>query len=172
MIIYYHSSLTGQDKKINFYGQNDDLIEKVSFNNLLEVTIMKNLIFCLLLGVLVVSSGCWAIFVGIGAVGAYSYSQGELERTYPADFPKTWEATRNVLEGLEFEMGPQQKDNITGHIQAKMADGTSIYVKVKMVSSDTTLVGIRVGTFGDRVISEHIHDKIRDKLRIPERESK
>lgn len=133
---------------------------------------MKNMIFCLLLGVLVLSSGCLAAFVGLGAVGVYSYSQGELERTYPGDFPKTWEATMRTLEQLEFEIGDRQKDNINGHLNAKMADGTPIYAKVKMVSSDTTSVGIRVGTFGDRAISEHIHDKIRDKLRIPEEGSK
>ena len=116
-------------------------------------------------------SGCLAAWIAGGAVAGimvYSYFQGELERKYPADFTQTWQATMKMVEQMEFELDSQQKDAISGRIDAHRANGTPIRIYLEMISPNVTSVRIRVGSEGDQAISEIIHDKIRENLNIPQ----
>jgi hypothetical protein len=45
-----------------------------------------------------------------------------------------------------------------------MADGTGFEINLKQQGENSTEIGIRIGTFGDRQKSEAIHDKILSKL--------
>jgi hypothetical protein len=45
-------------------------------------------------------------------------------------------------------------------IKGKMADGKSFTINLKRLSENSTEVGIRIGTFGDRERSEAIQHKI------------
>jgi hypothetical protein len=130
---------------------------------------MKKKIISILIVLMVVCQGCVAAFLAGGAVAGimvYSYMRGELERKYPSDFPSTWQATMKTVEELEFEVDKTTKDAITGEIQCHRANGTTVWIKLQMDTAEITIVRVRVGTEGDRNISEFIHEKIRQNLKI------
>jgi hypothetical protein len=77
---------------------------------------------------------------------------------------KTWEATVKSVEELKMTVESKQHDAFTGIIKGKMADGKGFEINLKRLGENLTEVGVRIGTFGDRVRSEAIHDKILSKI--------
>jgi len=138
---------------------------------------MKKIVLTLLLSSVVVFSGCLGAAVLGGAVAGvmiYSYVNNELERKYPKDFETTWQATMKAMEQLQFEIEPGKanKDAITGKIEAHMANGTSVWVNLRMEpkieDTDVTSVRVRVGSEGDKTVSQYVHDRIKQNLKVPE----
>ena len=119
--------------------------------------------------VVIVLAGCsrWVVIGATAAavgVGAYSYIKGNLERTYDAPIEKVWEATLAAVKELGLKPETEKHDAFTGNIRGRMADGKRFDLKLARLGEKSTEVGIRIGTFGDRVKSEAIHDKIRSNL--------
>ena len=111
-------------------------------------------------------SGCsrkWALIgataAAVGA-GTYAYVKGNLSRNYDASMDKTWQAAVQAVEELKLTTESKEQDAFNGVIKGKMADGKSFTIDVKRLGENLTEVGVRIGTFGDRVRSEAIHDKI------------
>ncbi|MDI6786842.1 MAG: DUF3568 domain-containing protein [Planctomycetota bacterium] len=110
-------------------------------------------------------SGCpVAWLVGGAAVGAgtYAYFKGELERKYPASFDKCWQASIRTLEHLQFTRESSTRDRLAGKIEARRADGTPITITIELISDKVTSIKVKVGMFGDREISERIHERIKE----------
>ena len=124
------------------------------------------LLCCFLIGL----SGCsrkWAVIgAAAAAVGtsAYFYVKGDLKRNYEAPIDKTWQAAVKSVEDLGLSTESKQNDAFNGVIKGKMADGKSFNVTVKRLGENLTEVGVRIGTFGNKEISESIHDKILSNL--------
>jgi tRNA(Ser,Leu) C12 N-acetylase TAN1 len=124
------------------------------------------LLCCFLIGL----SACSKKWVVLGAAaaavgtGAYFYVKGDLNRNYEASMDKTWQASVKAVEELKLSIESKQNDAFGGVIKGKMADGKSFAINLKRLGENMTEVGIRIGTFGDRVKSEAIHDKILSKL--------
>ena len=121
---------------------------------------------CLLIG-LSACSRKWAVIgAAAAAVGAgtYYYVKGDLERNYEAPMDKTWEATIKSIEELKLTVESQKHDARSGVIKGKMADEKGFEINLKRLGENSTEVGVRIGTFGDREKSEAIHDKIHSKL--------
>ena len=113
--------------------------------------------------VAVLASGCsrkmfiaGAAATGIG-VGTYAYVKGNLKRTYDAPMDKVWEATLATMKEFNLTVVSQKKDAFNGVIDGKMADGRSFQINVVRLANNSTEVGIRVGTFGDRGRAEVMH---------------
>jgi hypothetical protein len=110
------------------------------------------------------SGGC--VWLAVGAAGAgvgygtYAFIRGELEVAYPNEFQQTWSAVLDALESLEIRKKSAVKDAFGGKIEAARADGTSIKIAIKPITSASTSVKIRVGVFGNQTISEMIADEI------------
>jgi len=124
---------------------------------------------CLVVLISICSGGCLYLAAGAAGVGAaagtYAYVRGQLEVAYPAGYERTWAATLDSLNELELGVESADKDAFGGEIKAKRADGTSVKIAVAPVTSNSTSVKIRVGTFGNRTISETIANKIENKLK-------
>ena len=124
-----------------------------------------SLLCCLALGL----SGCAYVVAGVvGAgvgLGTYKYVDGNLKRDYPGPMPKVWEATVAALDDLKVTTNVQEKDYFGGLIKGIMYDGTKVTVKVERQSDSSTEVGVRIGLFGDREISETIHAKIAQEFK-------
>jgi hypothetical protein len=109
----------------------------------------------------------WAVIgaaaAAVGA-GAYYYVKGDLKRNYEAPMDKTWEATIKSVEELKLTVESQKHDAFSGVIKGKTADEKGFEINLKRLGENSTEVGVRIGTFGDRVKSEAIHDKIHSKL--------
>jgi hypothetical protein len=124
------------------------------------------LLCCFLIGL----SGCsrkWAVIgAAAAAVGtsAYFYVKGDLKRNYEAPIDKTWQAAVKSVEDLGLSTESKQNDAFNGVIKGKMADGKGFTVTVKRLGENLTEVGVRIGTFGNKEISESIHDKILSNL--------
>jgi hypothetical protein len=124
------------------------------------------LLCCFLIGL----SACSKKWVALGAAaaavgtGAYFYVKGDLKRNYEASMDKTWQAAVSAVEELKLTPESKKNDAFGGVIEGKMADGKSFSINVKRLGENSTEVGVRIGTFGDRVKSEAIHDKILSKL--------
>ena len=120
------------------------------------------LMCCILIGL----SGCsrkWALIGATAAAvggGTYAYVKGNLSRTYDASMDKTWQAAVQSVEELKLTTESREHDAFTGMIKGKMADGKSFTINLKRLGENSTEVGVRIGTFGDRARSEAIHDKI------------
>ena len=120
------------------------------------------LLCCLLIG-LSACSRKWAVIGAAAAAtgaGAYYYVKGDLKRTYDAPLDKTLDATVQALNELQMNVDSKQHDAFSGVIKGTLADGKSYTVNLKRLAENSTEVGIRIGTFGDRERSEAIHSKI------------
>ncbi len=117
--------------------------------------------------VLALLPGCAVALLGAGAgagVGTYAYVRGELKREYHASLDRTWGGKLKALKALELRVVDTQKDRLGGKIEARRGDGTTVKVALEPKASDSTLVRIRIGTFGDRDASERIGKEIEKRL--------
>lgn len=124
------------------------------------------LLCCFLIG-LSACSRKWAVIgaaVAAAGAGTYYYIKGDLQRNYEASMDRTWEATIKSVEELKLTVESQKHDGLSGVIKGKMADGKGFEINLKRLGENLTEVGVRIGTFGDRVRSEAIHDKILSKI--------
>ncbi len=115
----------------------------------------------------VLLSGCAAFLLGAGAgAGAVAYYQGEFQAINETTLERAHQASIQSLESMEFEIVDQQKDSISGRVEARTADDRDITVRTKRLEDDPDLIRfrIRVGTFGDEELSRSIHDEIEQRL--------
>jgi hypothetical protein len=123
-------------------------------------------IFILVLTSLV-STGCAALVVGAGAgAGAYSYANGELARTYQADFPRTMEVCTQILTDLSMPIKAQHSEGEQTVIETERKDGTPVTLKVKIIGLDLTEVSVRTGVVGywNRDLSTQFQEFIAQRL--------
>ena len=114
---------------------------------------MKRLMALVLL---VPLAGCAVVAVGAAAGAAWVWVNGEIKADLPAPLPKVGEAAVAVLEDLEMVNVRRVADKLKGEVTAMMADGTRVEVRLKAEDFESTQVRIRVGTVGDKVISQQI----------------
>lgn len=129
----------------------------------------KQVVPALLLGLsLLLTIGCAAaVLVGGGAAaggGAYAYIKGELKSTEEVSLSRAWKAAQMAMDDLEFQTLNKAKDFFDGEINASGAGGKEIKVKLKRISDNLTEIKVRVGTFGDRALSEQILDRIKKQF--------
>jgi len=115
-------------------------------------------------------TGCpatlWILGGAAVGVGTYAYLNGELERKYPVGFEVSWQASIKTLEQLQFSKENSNRDGIDGTLDARRADGTPLRITFKLISASVTSIKVKVGTFGDKEISERIHERIKDNLSV------
>ncbi len=129
---------------------------------------LKNVIVLILIGMM--CSGC-AFIVGAAAgggvvAGSYEYVKGELKRPYAASMDTAWVACQDVLTDLKIEILESSTAEPTQWImKGNTEKGKKITIALDMVSKDITKVSVRVGVFGDKILSEKIHDTIARRLK-------
>ncbi len=127
---------------------------------------MRKLLLCWLALAL---TGCTAALVGAGAgvgVGTYSYLKGELKVTYPVSYQKVVAAAEQAVRDLGFALVKEERDAIRCRIDAKMADGTKVKLKVDSQSPKITVLRIKVGWFGNKDVSLQIMRAIEKNMGV------
>ena len=120
---------------------------------------------------LIVMAGCsrqWVILGTAAAavgVGTCAYIEGDLKRTYDVNIENAWAASVKSVDQLKLTAESKTHDAFNGIIKGKMADGMSFQINLKRLAENSTEIGVRLGTFGDRAKSEAIHDKILSNLK-------
>ena len=129
---------------------------------------MRRAVLALLVSLILVSTySCAAVVVGAGAgAGAYSFIKGELVRSYPARYAKAVAVSEMVANELKISIESKTDDGITTTFKGHRAGDTPVTIKVTMLDSKITQIGVRVGWVGlwDRQISETIHSKIEQHI--------
>lgn len=108
--------------------------------------------------------GCAEVLlVGAGAsmgVGTYMYVDGSLTVEYPLEYPRAWDTANMALERFQISITESTNDAGKGMIEAVRQDGKKVTVKLRDKGFNITSIGVRVGTFGDRMESQKIHNEI------------
>jgi hypothetical protein len=124
-----------------------------------------------LLGISLLASmnGCVTTAVGGGtnaAAGTYNYFSRYLEVLYGIPLADVWPRALAAVESLQLHIDRQHIDGLGGEIQARRPDGTRVHVCLTPVGDHSTSVKVRVGTFGDRDMSERVQRTIRQQIGI------
>jgi hypothetical protein len=121
----------------------------------------------LLAGSLACNSGCWLFVVGAAAGAAavtVAYVDGTLTATYGYNYDQVVAAATSAISQLEFAQPEMQKDALSTTYTTHNAKGDRISIAVTRIGDNDTKVVIRVGAFGDQMMSEAINDKIKSNL--------
>jgi hypothetical protein len=108
-------------------------------------------------------SSCLAVAAGAGAAGAV-YVMGSLDSSVPGTPETVVEASESALKDTDIPVISKGATGIDGDVVGKTALDTKIHITVKKQDEKTSKISIRVGTFGDRELSQQIYDKIKAKL--------
>lgn len=126
--------------------------------------------FLVLLALTLIPAGCAPPALLIGSLaaatagtGTYMYIEGELRNDYDAPFDRVWSACEKTIAQLRGTDVKPEKDIGRGTISAVIM-GEKVTIRISYKAKDLSSVAIRVGTLGDRLSSQVIHDRIRENL--------
>jgi hypothetical protein len=120
---------------------------------------------------LLMIAGCdTSLTVGAKTIGIRSgefiYQDGYLRATYLFPFDKTWTACEKALAGMKATDVERIRKIAQGKFTAMVQD-EKVVVLVDYVEKEITAVSIMVGTAGNNLASQLIHDRIASTLKPP-----
>jgi hypothetical protein len=129
---------------------------------------MKKLSALLVFAAFWAMTGCAAVLLGAGAgAGTYAYIDGQLERTYPASYERTYQACTGILKDLNLPIKEETTDGAQTTIKTERSDGTPMTIKLTILNPDWTEVSVRTGVVGlwKKDISEQFHNFLEERLK-------
>jgi hypothetical protein len=125
----------------------------------------------LLIPVLLIIAGCdTALTVGARTIGIRSgefiYTDGYLRATYIFPFDQVWPACEKTLTGMKAIDVERIRKISQGTFTAMILD-EKVRISVDYVEKDITAVSIMVGTSGNNLASQLIHDRLATTLKRP-----
>ncbi len=123
--------------------------------------------FVLLAAMTMANGGCLAA-AGVAAAGAagaggYAYMKGKVSYTFNSSVEDTWSAARKSLAEMQMPILEEERQNTqSGFFRSETTDGTAVRIYLEAVEDEGppptrgTEVTVRVGTFGDYTVSDHI----------------
>lgn len=129
---------------------------------------LKNLFLSIVVSGALLTTGCIALVVGAGAgAGAFAYVDGQLSRTYNANYKETYQICKNILADMKQPVLEEKTDGIQTTIESRRTDETPMTIKVRIIDPDWTEVSVRTGYLGvwKKEISEQFHEFIAERLK-------
>jgi hypothetical protein len=117
---------------------------------------------------LLVSTGCIALVVGAGAgAGTFAYVNGQLSRTYQANYQTTYEACKGILEDMKQPILEEKTDGIQTTITSQRFDETPMIINIRIIDPEWTEVSVRTGHIGvwKKEISEQFHELLAKRIK-------
>ena len=96
---------------------------------------------------------------------AVAWVRDALQTTVDSSLADTVKATSKALKNLQFAAIATKSDAISGIVTAKTARDEKIAVTITSVTPTQTRLDIRVGSFGDKPVSQRILSEILNELR-------
>jgi len=134
---------------------------------------MKKRLFwtAFLIPALLLIAGCdTALTVGAKTIGIRSgefiYTDGYLRATYTFPFDKVWPACEKTLTGMKATDVERIRKISQGTFTAMIHD-EKVRISVDYVEKEITAVSIMVGTAGNNLASQLIHDRLATTLKTP-----
>ncbi len=117
----------------------------------------------LIVSTLAMLQGCDV--VSRGAAGTVAYVRGDLESIMEEDITSIYESSKQALKDLEIEIVGTDKDLLSAVVNGKGAEDKKITIKMKRIEQGRLVkLTIRIGTFGEKTLSQIIYDKIHKNL--------
>ena len=129
---------------------------------------LKRLYLIIALTYLVISTGCIALVVGAGAgAGTFAYVDGQLSRTYQADYQTTYKACKSILADLKQPVLEEKTDGIQTTIRSQRFDETPMTITIRIIDPEWTEVTVRTGYIGvwKKEISKQFHEFIAERIK-------
>lgn len=124
---------------------------------------MINLI--LIVGLLLNFTGCVAVVAGVaGGAGTALWLEGKIKEELNAGIAKVVKATTSALKAMKLEITKTTVKDTVAQIMAKYTDGRTVWIDIKKISDQTSVIEIRVGMTGDKEASTKILNKIEKYL--------
>lgn len=96
---------------------------------------------------------------------AVAWVRDALQTSVDAPLDRTVKATTKALKNLQFAEIATKADALSGVVTAKTARDEKIEITITSVTPVQTRIDIRVGTFGDKPVSQRILSEIQQELR-------
>jgi hypothetical protein len=129
---------------------------------------LKRLYLIIVLVYLWVSTGCIALVIGAGAgAGTFAYVDGQLSRTYQANYQTTYEVCKGILADMKQPVLEEKTDGIQTTIRSKRFDETPMTISVRIIDPEWTEVAVRTGHIGvwKKEISEQFQEFVAERLK-------
>ena len=129
---------------------------------------LKRLYLMIALAYLAISTGCIALVVGAGAgAGTFAYVDGQLSRTYQADYQTTYRACKGILADLKQPVLEEKTDGIQTTIRSQRSDETPMTITIRIIDPEWTEVTVRTGYIGvwKKEISKQFHEFVAERLK-------
>ena len=129
---------------------------------------LKRLYLLIVIMHLWLSTGCIALVVGAGAgAGTFAYVDGQLSRTYQANYETTYAACKGILQDMKQPILEEKTDGTQTTIKSQRVDETPMTLKVRIIDPEWTEVSVRTGHIGLRKkeISEQFHEFIAERIK-------
>ena len=116
--------------------------------------------------VIMVISGCAStVDPGGEGTGIYSWQHRELKGDFSGPLLDVAAASERAFTDLRLIAVDQVVDGLKGKVTAKTADGSPVRIKLKATNFETTRFNIKVGTFGDKAMSQQVARYIARELK-------
>ena len=128
---------------------------------------LKRLYLIVVLAYLWGSTGCIALVVGAGAgAGTFAYVDGQLSRTYQANYQTTYEVCKGILADMKQPVLEEKTDGIQTTIRSQRFDETPMTITVRIIDPEWTEVSVRTGHIGvwKKEISKQFHEFVAERL--------
>ena len=110
-------------------------------------------------------SGCLALLIGAGAgVAGTAYYNGKLTSTIDAKPKEIQLAAEAAFKELGIKLVSSASDSLTAKVTGNTAENSTVTVTAELEKNGQSKLGIRVGAFGDKTLSEKIYSAIDKKL--------
>ena len=113
---------------------------------------------------LLLGTGCFLVAAGAAGAGTVAYIRGELDSPIEGSFDNTEHAANRAVEQLQFAKVGEEKDSLKATITARTGDDTKVEIIVSRIGDNLSKVQIRIGVFGNEMISRQILDHIKSNL--------
>jgi len=132
------------------------------------------LIVCSLAAAMLACSGCWALWLGGGAlvgagiaVGVTAYVEGNLEVNLENTPVEVETATEKAFSTLGITKISVKSSALSAEVIGKTSKDEKVKVTADAVGEKGAKLSIRIGVFGNEAESMRIYDEIRKNLGAP-----
>jgi hypothetical protein len=93
---------------------------------------------------------------GESGVGTYTWSQRELKGEFAGSLLGVADAAERAFNDLRLVGVDPVVDGLKGKVTASTADGSPVRIKLKAMDFERTRFSIKVGTFGNKAMSQQV----------------
>jgi hypothetical protein len=120
------------------------------------------LVLAITLSSILFTSGC--IVAAVGAVGGVFYAKGAMESTLKNTPTEIAAATEKAFKELKITKLSAASSDLESEVTGRSTTDKKITVISKTTGDNISSISIRIGTFGDKDMSETIFQKIKSNL--------